>query len=106
MTKQEALRTLGLFVAHKIDLTIEQIEELSNIVEAEGDLHEDAVAYCIVQDAMDKIEGLNGKQSELPPFNCRQFIKENGLMASRFFSAMNTREGVLMREYIAANYPS
>lgn len=106
MTKEQALKTLGLYVSHQVELTMEQIEELSNIVEAEGDLHEDAVAYCILQDAMDKCEGLNGKQSKLPPFNCRQFIKENGLMASRFFSAMNTREGVMMREYIKANYPS
>lgn len=106
MTKEAALRTLGLYVAHKIELTIEQIEDLSNIVEAEGDLHEDAVAYCILQDALDKCEGLNGKQSELPPFNCRQFIKENGLFTARFFSSMNTREGVMMREYIKANYPS
>ena len=106
MNKEKALRILGLYVAHKVELTLDQIQELSNIVEAEGDLHEDAIAYCIVQDAMDKCEGLNGDQSELPPFDPRKFIKENGLMASRFFSAMNTREGVMMREYIKANYPS
>lgn len=106
MNKEKALRILGLYVAHKVQLTLEQIEGLSNIVEAEGDLHEDAVAYCVVQDALDKCEGLNGKQSELPPFDPRQFVKENGLMASRSFSAMNTREGVLMRRYIASNYPS
>ncbi len=104
--KSKALRVLSQFVAHRIDLNIEEIEDLIRIVEAEGDLHEDPIAYMMVQDAMDKAEGLNGKKGKIRSFNCRKFIKQNGIMAARFFSALNTSDGVQMREYIKANYPS
>lgn len=102
--KSKALKLLSLYLINEVEFEMDQIEELVRDVESEGDLHEDPIAYMIVQDAFDKVEGLN-QHSESIIFDCRKFVKENGIMAARFLSALNVPEGLMMRKYIE-NYPS